>query len=428
MAHVACVNSVAAGVRSVPGLASPFAATQAAWRFYANEHISLQQLASPIIDGARGQIPGACDGYILVAMDWSGLHLGSHRGRADRIELYRATDLGYELFTALALSDRDGRPLAPVVLELKARDGIYSSATSDLQTFSSHLDRLPSVMAQVCQLKLGPEPVFIIDREADSVGHFRQFLAEDRTFVVRAKNVPQVRFQDQTLSLSQVADKLQEQLVLAREVQYKGKTVEQYVASTQVTLTRPARTFRFYGKGQRREQRHKNIAGKAIVLRLIVSELRDKKGQVLTRWLLLSNLPAEIPAATVALWYYWRWRIESFHKLIKGAGLHVEHWQQETARSFSRRLLVAAMAVTLVWQLAASQTPEAATVRDLLIRLSGRQIKRGKGQPTYTIPALLAGLGALLPMLHLLETYSPENLRALLHATFPLASLRAESG
>ena len=42
------------------------------------------------------------------------------------------------------------------------------------------------------------------------------------------------------------------------------------------------------------------------------------------RWLLLTNLPASVQAATVALWYYWRWRIESFFKLLKGAGAEFE--------------------------------------------------------------------------------------------------------
>jgi len=54
-------------------------------------------------------------------------------------------------------------------------------------------------------------------------------------------------------------------------------------------------------------------------------------------------------AATVARWYYWRWRIESYHKLLKGAGQQVEQWQQESAAALARRLLVAAMAWTAAW-------------------------------------------------------------------------------
>ena len=52
---------------------------------------------------------------------------------------------------------------------------------------------------------------------------------------------------------------------------------------------------------------------------------------MLARWLLWSNVPARVPASTLALWYYWRWQVESYFKLLKSAGQQVEHWQQEDA-------------------------------------------------------------------------------------------------
>ena len=86
------------------------------------------------------------------------------------------------------------------------------------------------------------------------------------------------------------------------------------------------------------------------------------------------------------------------------------------------------MAVTLVWQLAANPAPQANTLRNILVRLSGRQIKRGKSLPTFTIPALLAGMVILLPMLELLERHSPQELRALLRETVPFTSALDDSG
>jgi hypothetical protein len=44
---------------------------------------------------------------------------------------------------------------------------------------------------------------------------------------------------------------------------------------------------------------------------------------------LLSNVVGQ-PADTLALWYYWRWQIECFFKLLKTQGLHLEDWQQES--------------------------------------------------------------------------------------------------
>src|SRR5204862_823994 len=138
---------------------------------------------------------------------------------------------------------------------------------------------------------------------------------------------------------------------------------------------------------------HRNQPGEPLSLRLIISQVRDGKGKVLAQWLLLSNLTQTVNAATIALWYYWRWRIESYHKLLKGAGQQIEQWQQETAAALARRLTVASMACVVVWHLARDQRPAAAELRSLLIRLSGRQMKRDANSRGFTEPALLAGLG-----------------------------------
>jgi len=108
----------------------------------------------------------------------------------------------------------------------------------------------------------------------------------------------------------------------------------------------------------------------------------------------------------------------------------LECWQQDDARQLSRRLSVVAMAAVLVWQLARDKRPEAAELREVLVSLSGRQMKRGKGQPGFTKPALLAGLGILLPMLSLLEKRSPAELRRLACQALPIAWLpiRKDSG
>ena len=66
------------------------------------------------------------------------------------------------------------------------------------------------------------------------------------------------------------------------------------------------------------------IPGPPLPLRLVVTEVRDLKGRVLARWLLLTNVPAALAdAATIARWYYFRWRIESLHKLLKSGRLAV---------------------------------------------------------------------------------------------------------
>jgi hypothetical protein len=134
----------------------------------------------------------------------------------------------------------------------------------------------------------------------------------------------------------------------------------------------------------------------------------DATGRALAVWYLLTNVPAEVDTATVALWYYWRWRIESLFKLLKGAGQQVEHWKQPDGETIAKRLVVAAMACALVWRLERHPAAEAADLRRLLVRLSGRQMRWGR---EATAPALLAGLWVLLAMLAVLEDHSVDDLR-----------------
>jgi hypothetical protein len=150
------------------------------------------------------------------------------------------------------------------------------------------------------------------------------------------------------------------------------------------------------------------VPGPPLTLRLVVSRVCDASGRTLAVWYLLTNLLAAVDPATVALWYYWRWRIESLFQLLKSAGHQVEHWQQHSGAALAKRLLVAAMACTLVWRLAREPSSAAAALRALLMRLSGRQVKYGH---RHTAPALLAGLWILLAALEALEQHSVEELR-----------------
>ena len=173
---------------------------------------------------------------------------------------------------------------------------------------------------------------------------------------------------------------------------------------TPVTLHRPARE-------------HRLVNGRHVHRTYQVSEIRDAAGAVLARWLLWTNVSREVDAETIALWYYWRWMIESYFKLLKRAGHHVEQWQQTCAVAIARRLLMAAMACVVVWSLARSQAPRAAETRQLLVRLSGRLMKP---DVEFTEPALLAVLWVLLAMLDTLEDYTPAQLRRLAAQFLPL--------
>src|SRR5437870_1655841 len=99
----------------------------AASRFWGNARVSLKTLAQPLLQTARASVPQQCLHYALVALDWSQLHYNTHTSKQDRIDLTNSQDQGYELLTALLLSDQDGQPIAPLCHDLRAADGLHST-------------------------------------------------------------------------------------------------------------------------------------------------------------------------------------------------------------------------------------------------------------------------------------------------------------
>jgi hypothetical protein len=403
--HLHISRSVAAGLNALPGAATSFASTQAAWRFYRNENVSLPALAQPLIEQGRAALAQGGAEYALVVHDWSHLNYDRHTRKADRLGASRRRRQGYELQSALLLSDRAGEPLAPLSQNLGCAAGLHTTRGPAVLPAATRLDELHARWQHLEALALGRPLVHIIDREGDSVGHYRQWAGH--SFLVRAKGGQRVQWEGQSCLLSGVARELKKQLVLCREVEWHGRAARQYVGETSVVLTRRTRQ-------KRRGQKPASVAGKPVALRLIVSEVRSASGRVQAQWLLLSNVNAAVDAGRLALWYYWRWRIESFFKLLKSAGQQAEHWQQESGLAVARRLLVVSAALVLVWQLGRAQSPAAAELRTVLVRLSGRQIKRGRG---WTAPALLEGVWVLLAMLEMLEHYDVSRLGRLA-ATF----------
>ena len=135
-------------------------------------------------------------------------------------------DLGYELQTVLLVSDRDGDPLVPVCLSLRAADGVHCSRQAVLREPLSQLDELLPAMEFVERQRLGRPAVHIIDSEADSVGHYRAWSQQPgRYFLVRADKERVVQYEGQKRTFTAIRQHLRDQEVFhhAREVLYQGK-------------------------------------------------------------------------------------------------------------------------------------------------------------------------------------------------------------
>jgi len=396
--HLSTAESVAAGLRMLPQTTLPFSAAQAAYRFYANDRLSLPQLAEPILAHAPVAVAAACREWCLVLHDWSPLHYTHHESKKDRIVLYNKNDFGYLMQTALLISDQTGAPLLPLYIGIESADGVYSTRREGVLPRRPEMDEVNRTMGYVEGLNLGLPRVHLIDREGDSILHLRRFSRCGRTFLIRGNDVRRVEHAGESRLLAEVEATLAEQFRDSREVKYKGQQASQYVAETTVRLRQAARQ-------QRRRQgklHYRTIKGQPLTLRLVLAQVRDQDGHLLATWRLWTNLPASVSAETVALWYYWRWRIESYFKLLKRAGQHAEQWQQETAEAIAKRMLIAAQVCVIVWALEQSTDPRLQPLRQILVRLSGRLMKRGVA---WTASALLAGMWNLLAIIDALEHY-----------------------
>jgi hypothetical protein len=411
MAHLRAAQRLASGVAALPEATQALSATQAAYRFLHNPNIGLRQLAAPLLKTAHTAIAETCEEHVLVVHDWSQVPYRKHHKKTDRLTMSAPCDLGYKLQVALAVSACDGAPLAPLLLRLYAADGVHCSEDGRVRPPGCPLDEVSPAMAFVEGQKFLKPVVHILDAEGDSVGHLRQWNREPgRRFVVRGEN-RWVEHEGRELRCADWQAELRSRGAFryARPVEYHGRKASQYVTELAVRLLRPAY--------QNRQGKRRVVPGEPLPLRLVISEVReDQTGNLLATWFLLTNVETTIEAATIALWYYWRWRIETFFKLLKSAGLQLEDWKQQTADTVARRLLVASMACVVVWQLARNETPQADQARRLLVQLSGRTMAR---RTSFTMPALLAGMWVLLAMLNVLEHYNLDQLRELAMFALP---------
>lgn len=371
-------------------------------------------LIEPMHEAIRGEVADR-PGILLAIHDWSTLSFGGHPSKADRATLTHARDLGYDLATVLMARGDDGAPVAPASVALTAADAVHSTREDGPAAGPGHIDQVLPAMRYVRGRGFGATVVHVIDREADSVNHWRQWSADGHLALVRADN-RKVLCRGQEASLVDVADGLRRGATFggAGEALYRGRKARLFVAEAAVVLHRPGKR----NAGTRKV----DVPGPPLPLRLVVTEVRDLKGRVLARWLLLTNVAAtQADAATIARWYHFRWRIEGLHKLLKKAGWHLEGWLQQTGGRLLKKLLIALGACVSVWALERRRDAESAAFQALLMQLSGRQTKRDR---PVTTSGLLAGLWVLQGALGPLARHGPDQLNAMLETHLPLFATR----
>lgn len=422
--HFDAVPSGAAGSASLPSGVKAFTETMGAWRFYNNERVTFAELIEPLREVARQGLAATNAPVVMLIHDWSKLSYPGHASKKDQAELSEGNNRGYELTTVLAVDGSNGAPLAPLEVHFKTADGLLSTRDPEPAN-EHHLEQVLPTMNASRDWKLECPALHVIDREADSIGHLRAWHAANHHFLVRGLEHRIVTWEGQKLSRRKVGVELEKRGAFkpSGPALYRGRDAQLWVAETEIVMDQPARTMVVIGRGKKAKKKQRAIAGPPLTLRLIVAQVRDNDGRTLATWYLLSNAPAALlTAEQLARCYYWRWRIESYFKLLKSHGQQLEHWLQETGAAIFRRLLVATMACATVWHLQADTSPAATELKDTLIRMSGRQMKR---KVPHTAPALLAGLWATMSVLEYLENHKLDDLKKLVQSvSLPFPILR----
>lgn len=398
------------GLKLLLGDVEPFAQVQASWRFLNNENVKVSELFEPIGEALEEGIKKHCDEYVLAMSDWSHLDYKKHRSKKELISKNKkdtCKQIGYDLQTTIAVSDRTGEPIAPIVHNLKTNAKIYSTYDDNISISSTHLEELASRAKGIGKnLNTEKKIVHIVDRESDSVAFMRELEKNDNLFLLRVKSTSMLYLPSEKIDIKQgeLADKLD----LGKEVKsikYKKKKVKIYVNECEVEVRRDASKYIINKEGKRKLQK---TQGEAIKARFVVERLVDEENNIVAQWLLLTNiLDKKVSAQTLATWYYYRWKIETYFKLLKSSGFNLEEWQQEEPIALFRRLLVVSLSCVLVWKIANDSGKNTKEIRKFLVLLSGRQMEWGK---EFTHPALLAGLENFLQIMDVMLLFSHEEL------------------
>lgn len=387
-----------------------FSQVQAAWRFLNNDNVSTDALFEPIRDTLTTEIESQCSKYVLSMTDWSHIDYKHHDSKRELISENRKDNgvkKGLDLQTTLAVSDVTGEPIAPIAHNLKTSQKFYSTYDDTIKLGTTHLEELASRAGWIKEnLQTEKKIVHIVDRESDSVAFMRDLEKIDVLFLLRVKKNSKLYLPKEKIAIKQgdLADKLPLGTKV-QEMKFRKKNVSIYVNECEVEIRRDSTKFITQKDGKKKL---KKTSGNAIKARFVVERLVDENKKVVAEWLLVTNILDEnVTAETLATWYYYRWKIESYFKLLKSSGFNMEEWQQREPQALFRRLLVVSYSCVLVWKIANDTSVNARKIREFLVSLSGRLVQKDK---EFTHPALLAGLENYIQMLDLMSMFSRKEL------------------
>ncbi len=226
----------------------PASFAQKLWRFCIHPLVVESALIEPMHQAIRQEVADH-PGVLLAIHDWSTLSFADHPSKTDRATLTHADDVGYDLATVLMVRGDERARSTPALVSLTTADGVLSTRGGDPAPDICHIDQVRGDMQYVSDLDLGTTLVHVIDREADSVDHWRQWSVDGHLALVRGDD-RRVLCQGKESSLVAVAEGFRQGDAFqdAGTARFHGRVARLYVAEAEVVLHRPGRR----NVGQRR--------------------------------------------------------------------------------------------------------------------------------------------------------------------------------
>lgn len=317
--------------RTVPLACQDWASTKAAYRFFDNDRVDEHTILAGHFQATRERVH-AMAGPVLVLHDTTefsymrdkpelvGLSGGSVRRNGQETTGKRC---GVLMHSSLVVTG-GGLPLGLGAIKFWSRSGRQGTAAAKkiesgrLPIEEKESYRWLQNLRQSSDLLAQPERcVHIGDRESDIYELF--CLAQE----LRTRFLVRCRFDRRTADGTIAEELAQTQVQGLRRIEYRGGRGEECEALLEIR----------YGRLKVLAPSNKPQAHPELELTVVHAQERDAPaGRAPLEWKLITNLPVD--SATEAIekidWYAMRWKIETFHKILK-SGCKAEDSRLETA-------------------------------------------------------------------------------------------------
>lgn len=311
---------------SVPQACGSWAATKAAYRFWASENVKAEKIRSAHQSSVIRRLVE--EEFILVAQDTTELNYTSRATTTGLGYLSNAKNQGLIMHSSLAIS-QTGVPLGLVHQEVWARDTEEKGKAkkrASLATKDKESQRWLNSL-KVCQtaIPINVRVLNVGDREADIFDLFAEPRRPGSDLLIRARHNRRVEHEHQKMyeTVRKTAISGQISVEIPRKKEQPPRQASLIIRFTTVQIRPPKR---------RSEQ--------PIDLQVILAEEETlPPDQEPIRWWLLTTLPVTSleDAEQCVQWYRYRWLIERYHFVLK-SGCKVEELQLETAERLENAL------------------------------------------------------------------------------------------